>query len=62
MKIKKNCSCAATIHCAREHLSYCVAAHQRSLEGALTVGGKKKGKGKREEIEIAGYQWVKVNG
>jgi hypothetical protein len=28
--------CAATIQCAREHFSYCAAAHPRSLEGTLT--------------------------
>jgi hypothetical protein len=31
----KNSSCAATIQCAREHFSYCAAAHSRSLEGTL---------------------------
>jgi hypothetical protein len=31
----KNSSCAATIYYAREHLSYCAAAHPRNLDGTL---------------------------
>jgi hypothetical protein len=34
MKIEKF-SCMATIQCAREHFSYCVAAHPHSFEGTL---------------------------
>jgi hypothetical protein len=33
----KNSSRAATIQCAQEHFSYCVAAHPRSLEGTLAL-------------------------
>ena len=34
MKIE-NTNYAATIQCARQHFSYCAAAHPRSLEGTL---------------------------
>jgi hypothetical protein len=31
----KSYSCPKTTQCAREHFSYCAAAHPRSLEGTL---------------------------
>jgi hypothetical protein len=34
----KNCSCAATIQCAREHFSYCAAAQLRGNIVLKTVG------------------------
>jgi hypothetical protein len=36
MQIEKS-GCAVTIQCAREHFTYCAAAHPGSLEGTLVV-------------------------
>jgi hypothetical protein len=61
----KDSNCAATIHCARKHFSYCAAAHPRSLEGtltiAITVGGKEQIRAKSYELPLNVFESFSIS-